>query len=81
MSDEVAMIVKLSMMVVFFAVMVYVGIRCRRHSVNVNGFVLGGRAEAPGLPPCPTARPIFRRLSLWGMPGSSAGNSDLPRSG
>ena len=37
------------MIVVFFAVMVYVGIYCRRKANNVNGFVLGGRSVGPWL--------------------------------
>ena len=41
--------VKIAMLVVFFGVMVAVGIYCRRHSTDVNGFVLGGRAVGPWL--------------------------------
>lgn len=37
------------MIVVFFAVMVYVGIYCRRKARDVNGFVLGGRNVGPWL--------------------------------
>ena len=41
--------IKIAMLVVFFGVMVAVGIYCRRHSTDVNGFVLGGRAVGPWL--------------------------------
>jgi len=41
--------VKLSMLVVFFAVMIGVGLYCRKHSTDVNGFVLGGRSVGPWL--------------------------------
>ena len=41
--------IKLAMLIVFFAVMVGVGIYCRRHSTDVNGFVLGGRTVGPWL--------------------------------
>ncbi len=43
------MILKVSMLVIFFAVMVAVGIYCRKHSTDVNGFVLGGRSVGPWL--------------------------------
>ncbi len=43
------LIIKIAMLVVFFGVMVYVGIRCRRHAVDVNSFVLGGRSVGPWL--------------------------------
>src|SRR5699024_5033746 len=44
-----SMFVKLAMLVVFFAVMVAVGLYCRRHAADVSGFVLGGRAVGPWL--------------------------------
>ena len=37
------------MLVVFFAVMIYVGIYTRKHATDVNGFVLGGRSVGPWL--------------------------------
>lgn len=43
------MIIKISMLVVFFALMIGVGLYCRRHSTNVAGFVLGGRSVGPWL--------------------------------
>lgn len=43
------MFLKIAMLVVFFAVMVAVGIYCRKHSTDVNGFVLGGRSVGPWL--------------------------------
>lgn len=43
------MTVKLIMLVAFFAVMVAVGIFCRRHTTNVSGFLLGGRSVGPWL--------------------------------
>lgn len=43
------MILKITMLVVFFAVMVTVGVYCRKHSTDVSGFVLGGRAVGPWL--------------------------------
>ena len=43
------MAVKLGMLLVFFAVMVGIGLYCRRHASDVNGFVLGGRSVGPWL--------------------------------
>ncbi len=41
--------IKIGMLVVFFAVMIAVGLYCRKHSTDVRGFVLGGRAVGPWL--------------------------------
>ena len=43
------MVVKILFLCVFFAVMVGVGFYCRKHSTDVNGFVLGGRSVGPWL--------------------------------
>ena len=41
--------IKIIMLVLFFGVMVGVGIYCRKHATDVNGFVLGGRSVGPWL--------------------------------
>lgn len=43
------MIVKILMLLVFFGVMLGVGLYARRHATNVNDFVLGGRSVGPWL--------------------------------
>ena len=43
------MFLKLLLLVVFFGIMIYVGIYCRRNATDVNGFVLGGRNVGPWL--------------------------------
>ncbi len=43
------MIIKIIFLVVFFAVMIGVGLYSRRHAANVNDFVLGGRSVGPWL--------------------------------
>lgn len=43
------LIIKLAMLIVFFGVMVGIGLYCRRHTTNVSGFVLGGRSVGPWL--------------------------------
>ena len=41
--------IKVAMLAVFFAVMIYIGLYCRRHTTDVSGFVLGGRSVGPWL--------------------------------
>ena len=43
------MVIKTGMLVVFFGVMIAVGLYCRKHSTDVDGFVLGGRSVGPWL--------------------------------
>ena len=43
------MALKIILVLVFFGVMVGIGIYCRRNATDVNGFVLGGRAVGPWL--------------------------------
>lgn len=43
------MLIKILLLVIFFASMVAVGIYSRRHATNVSDFVLGGRAVGPWL--------------------------------
>ncbi len=43
------MAIKIIMLVVFFSVMIGVGLYCRKHATDVNGFVLGGRNVGPWL--------------------------------
>ena len=41
--------IKIAMLVVFFGIMIGVGIYCRKKSTDVDGFVLGGRSVGPWL--------------------------------
>lgn len=43
------MLIKVLLLIIFFAVMVWIGIYARKHATNVNGFVLGGRSVGPWL--------------------------------
>ena len=43
------MFIKSAMLIVFFAIMIGVGFYCKKHSTDVNGFVLGGRSVGPWL--------------------------------
>ena len=46
MSDN---LIKIGMLVLFFGVMVAIGLYCRKSAMDVNGFVLGGRSVGPWL--------------------------------
>lgn len=41
--------IKIIVLLLFFGVMIFVGLYCRRHATDVNGFVLGGRSVGPWL--------------------------------
>lgn len=43
------MAIKIALLLVFFGIMIIVGIRSRKHATNVNDFVLGGRSVGPWL--------------------------------
>lgn len=49
------MVVKVLLLIVFFAVMIGVGVYARKHATNVNGFVLGGQVRGT----------VAHRLCLW----------------
>ena len=40
---------KLILLLIYFAVMVGIGLYCRKHATDVSGFVLGGRSVGPWL--------------------------------
>ena len=43
------MVTKIIFLIIFFAIMIGVGVYSRKHATNVNDFVLGGRAVGPWL--------------------------------
>ncbi len=43
------MFIKIALLVVFFGVMIGIGLYCRKNATDVNGFVLGGRSVGPWL--------------------------------
>lgn len=43
------MLVKVLILLVYFAMMIGIGLYCRRHATDVRGFVLGGRSVGPWL--------------------------------
>ena len=68
------MAIKIILLVVFFALMIGVGIRCRKHSVDVNGFVLGGRSVGPWLTALAFCTSYFSAVILVGYAGQFGWN-------
>lgn len=62
------------LLVVFFAVMIGVGIYCRRHATNVEGFVLGGRAVGPWLTAFAFGTSYFSAVIFVGYAGQFGWN-------
>ena len=56
------MFIKITLLILFFAVMIFIGFASKKSAKDVNGFVLGGRNLARGLLRLHTVHPIFRPL-------------------
>ena len=54
----------------FFALMLIVGLYCRRHATDVNGFVLGGRNVGPWLTAFAYGTSYFSAVIFVGYAGS-----------
>ena len=61
-------------MVVFFAAMIGVGLYCRKHSTDVNGFVLGGRSVGPWLTAFAYGTSYFSAVIFVGYAGQFGWN-------
>ena len=73
--------IKLAMLVVFFGVMIAIGLSCRHHANNVAGFVLGGRSVGPWLTAFAYGTSYFSAVVFVGYAASSAGNTASPQRG
>lgn len=65
------------LLVVFFAVMIGIGIYCRRHSTNVDSFVLGGRSVGPWLTAFAFGTSYFSAVVFVGYAGQFGWNFGL----
>lgn len=74
MSKEVLCII---MLVIFFAVMIYVGYSTRKHATDVNGFVLGGRGVGPWLTAFAFGTSYFSAVIFVGYAGQFGWNFGL----
>ncbi len=68
------MVVKILLLVIFFGVMVGVGLYCRRHATDVNGFVLGGRNVGPWLTAFAFGTSYFSAVIFVGYAGQFGWN-------
>ena len=71
------MVLKISLLVIFFAVMVLVGVLCRKNATDVNGFVLGGRSVGPWLTAFAYGTSYFSAVIFVGYAGQFGWNFGL----
>lgn len=71
------MLLYIILLVCFFAVMIGVGLYCRRHSTNVDGFVLGGRSVGPWLTAFAFGTSYFSAVVFVGYAGQFGWNFGL----
>ncbi len=69
--------ITIPMLVCFFALMIGVGLYCRRHSTNVDGFVLGGRSVGPWLTAFAFGTSYFSAVIFVGYAGQFGWNFGL----
>ncbi len=65
------------MLAIFFAVMIGIGLACRRHATDVNGFVLGGRSVGPWLTAFAYGTSYFSAVIFVGYAGQFGWNFGL----
>ncbi|MBR3423166.1 MAG: sodium/solute symporter [Clostridia bacterium] len=68
------MVIKIILLVAFFGVMIGVGLYCRRHATDVNGFVLGGRNVGPWLTAFAFGTSYFSAVIFVGYAGQFGWN-------
>ena len=71
------MLISIPMLILFFALMIGVGISCRKHATNVDGFVLGGRAVGPWLTAFAFGTSYFSAVIFVGYAGQFGWNFGL----
>ena len=69
--------VTIPMLICFFGLMIAVGIGCRKHSTNVDDFVLGGRAVGPWLTAFAFGTSYFSAVIFVGYAGQFGWNFGL----
>ena len=70
-------IITIPMLILFFALMIGVGLYCRKHSTNVDGFVLGGRSVGPWLTAFAFGTSYFSAVIFVGYAGQFGWNFGL----
>ena len=69
--------ITIPMLLAFFALMIGVGLACRKHSTNVEGFVLGGRSVGPWLTAFAFGTSYFSAVIFVGYAGQFGWNFGL----
>ena len=70
-------LISVPMLICFFALMLGVGFACRKHSTNVDGFVLGGRSVGPWLTAFAFGTSYFSAVIFVGYAGQFGWNFGL----
>ncbi len=76
-NDPLTIGITIPMLLCFFALMIGVGFYCRRHSTNVDGFVLGGRSVGPWLTAFAFGTSYFSAVIFVGYAGQFGWNFGL----
>ena len=71
------MMISIPVLICFFALMIGVGFYCRKHSTNVDGFVLGGRSVGPWLTAFAFGTSYFAAVIFVGYAGQFGWNFGL----
>ena len=69
--------ITIPMLIAFFGLMIGVGFACRKHSTNVDGFVLGGRSVGPWLTAFAFGTSYFSAVIFVGYAGQFGWNFGL----
>ena len=69
--------ISIPMLLCFFGLMIGVGLACRKHSTNVEGFVLGGRSVGPWLTAFAFGTSYFSAVIFVGYAGQFGWNFGL----
>ena len=72
------MFIKIIMLVLFFGLMIGIGLYCRRNATDVNGFVLGGRAVGPWLTAFAYGTSYFSAVIFEHVPRNATGKIEKP---
>lgn len=72
-----AMIITSVLIVCFFAIMIVIGVRSRKHATDVNGFVLGSRSVGPWLSAFAYGTSYFSAVIFVGYAGQFGWNFGL----
>ena len=70
-------LITVPMLLCFFGLMIGVGLACRKHATNVDGFVLGGRAVGPWLTAFAFGTSYFSAVIFVGYAGQFGWNFGL----